>query len=222
MIVPAPDPERGRCLPASRTPRRRPDRAAGWSRRVAGSGPRHPCVVALPRFRAVACGNGRRTRGPVGVLHARGWCCPPALHCCSLCWAAAGGWQRPRPRRWWPYSCSGWFPLDYGRAAADAAARRRPRARHVELRTMSLNAKLGEADAAEIVRLVRENGIDPAHGSGIHPGHSRTGWLPRDWPHCSRTGSAHPRTAPPGTPSTPSTNWQAAGRVTRHAISRCR
>lgn len=44
-------------------------------------------------------------------------------------------------------------PLDYARAAPDSAQG------SVELRTMSLNAKLGKADAAEIVRLVRENGI---------------------------------------------------------------
>ncbi|MDN4645409.1 endonuclease/exonuclease/phosphatase family protein [Arthrobacter sp. PsM3] len=64
-------------------------------------------------------------------------------------------------RRWMAGAAAGlvavqlfWLvPLDYARAAPDAAHDT------VELRTMSLNAKLGQADAAEIVRLVRENGI---------------------------------------------------------------
>ena len=60
-------------------------------------------------------------------------------------------------------------PLDYTRSAPDAAPGSAPGSAPnaaadsvngaVELRTMSLNAKLGKADAAEIVRLVRENGI---------------------------------------------------------------
>jgi endonuclease/exonuclease/phosphatase (EEP) superfamily protein YafD len=48
-------------------------------------------------------------------------------------------------------------PLDYARAAPEASDGSAEGT--VQLRTMSLNAKLGKADAAEIVRLVRENGI---------------------------------------------------------------
>ena len=55
----------------------------------------------------------------------------------------------------------------------------------LELRTMSLNAKLGKADAAEIVRLVRENGITLLDDPGIHPGSRRPAW-------CCRTGRAAP------------------------------
>ena len=64
-------------------------------------------------------------------------------------------------RRWMAGAAAGlvavqlfWLvPLDDARAAQDSAEGT------VELRTMSLNAKLGKADAAEIVRLVREHGI---------------------------------------------------------------
>jgi endonuclease/exonuclease/phosphatase (EEP) superfamily protein YafD len=80
-------------------------------------------------------------------------------------------------RRWMAGAAAGlvavqifWLiPLDYARAAPAAAADSAPEAMadavadavdgRVELRTMSLNAKLGQADAADIVRLVRENGI---------------------------------------------------------------
>lgn len=68
-------------------------------------------------------------------------------------------------RRWMAGAAAGlvavqlfWLvPLDYGRAEADAADGTGEDA--LELRTMSLNAKLGKADAAEIVRLVREHGV---------------------------------------------------------------
>ena len=76
-------------------------------------------------------------------------------------------------RRWMAGAAAGlvavqlfWLvPLDYARAAPDAAAGPAPDSvadavdGTVELRMMSLNAKLGKADAAEIVRLVRENRI---------------------------------------------------------------
>ncbi|HSN37612.1 MAG TPA: endonuclease/exonuclease/phosphatase family protein [Arthrobacter sp.] len=76
-------------------------------------------------------------------------------------------------RRWMAGSAAGlvavqlfWLvPLDYARAAPDPSAGSGAGSgpasgqRGVELRTMSLNAKLGRADAAEIVRLVRDNGI---------------------------------------------------------------
>jgi endonuclease/exonuclease/phosphatase family metal-dependent hydrolase len=59
------------------------------------------------------------------------------------------------------------FPLDFGRAAerpADA----------VELRTMSMNSEYGQADAAEIVRLVKENGVKllavQEHSAGLEAG----------------------------------------------------
>ena len=68
-------------------------------------------------------------------------------------------------RRWMAGAAAGlvavqlfWLvPLDSGRAEAEAAEG--TAGDTLELRTMSLNAKLGRADAAEIVRLVRENGI---------------------------------------------------------------
>ena len=68
-------------------------------------------------------------------------------------------------RRWMAGAAAGlvavqlfWLvPLDSGRAEAEAAEG--AAGDTLELRTMSLNAKLGKADAAEIVRLVRENGI---------------------------------------------------------------
>jgi endonuclease/exonuclease/phosphatase (EEP) superfamily protein YafD len=68
-------------------------------------------------------------------------------------------------RRWMAGAAAGlvavqlfWLvPLDSGQAEAEAAEG--TAGDTLELRTMSLNAKLGRADAAEIVRLVRENGI---------------------------------------------------------------
>ena len=68
-------------------------------------------------------------------------------------------------RRWMAGAAAGlvavqlfWLvPLDYGQAEPDSAEG--TAGDTLELRTMSLNAKLGRADAAEIVRLVRENGI---------------------------------------------------------------
>ena len=68
-------------------------------------------------------------------------------------------------RRWMAGAAAGlvavqlfWLvPLDYGQAEEDAAEG--AAGDTLELRTMSLNAKLGKADAEEIVRLVRENGI---------------------------------------------------------------
>ena len=72
-------------------------------------------------------------------------------------------------RRWMAATAAGlvavqifWLvPLDYARATQDPAEGTGPASGRgtVELRTMSLNAKLGKADAAEIVRLVRDGGI---------------------------------------------------------------
>ena len=75
-------------------------------------------------------------------------------------------------RRWMAGAAAGlvavqffWLvPLDYARAAPDAAAGSARDAAAsgegaVALRTMSINAKLGKGDAADIVRLVREHGI---------------------------------------------------------------
>ena len=77
----------------------------------------------------------------------------------SLLFAVLGG------RRWMAGAAAGlvavqlfWLvPLDSGQAEAEAAEG--TTGDTLELRMMSLNAKLGKADAAEIVRLVRENGI---------------------------------------------------------------
>ena len=70
------------------------------------------------------------------------------------------------PRRCWPTPVAGlgggrpmavqlfWvFPLDHGRSMPDAGA---PTA---QLTAMNINSEYGQADAAEIVRLVRENGV---------------------------------------------------------------
>ena len=76
-------------------------------------------------------------------------------------------------RRWMTGAAAGlvavqlfWLvPLDYARAAPDSAAGTAPDAvadsgeGAVALRTMSINAKLGKADAADIVRLVREHAV---------------------------------------------------------------
>lgn len=45
------------------------------------------------------------------------------------------------------------FPLDHGRYIPEAGARL------LELKAMNINSKFGQADPAEIVRLIRENGI---------------------------------------------------------------
>jgi endonuclease/exonuclease/phosphatase family metal-dependent hydrolase len=45
------------------------------------------------------------------------------------------------------------FPLDHGRSNPDAGAQT------VQLTAMNINSEFGQADAAEIVRLVRENGV---------------------------------------------------------------
>lgn len=45
------------------------------------------------------------------------------------------------------------FPLDHGRSIPDAGAQT------VQLTAMNINSEYGQADAAEIVRLVRENGV---------------------------------------------------------------
>jgi endonuclease/exonuclease/phosphatase (EEP) superfamily protein YafD len=53
----------------------------------------------------------------------------------------------------WLFPLEGLFSLDQGRdTPADGA-------RSVQLKVMNINAELGRADAAEIVRLVRDNGI---------------------------------------------------------------
>jgi endonuclease/exonuclease/phosphatase family metal-dependent hydrolase len=46
------------------------------------------------------------------------------------------------------------FPLDHGRSIPDAGAHT------VQLTAMNINSEFGQADAAEIVRLVRENGVE--------------------------------------------------------------
>ncbi|XTR52669.1 endonuclease/exonuclease/phosphatase family protein [Pseudarthrobacter sp. So.54] len=70
-------------------------------------------------------------------------------------------------RRWMAGAAAGlvavqifWLvPLDFARASPGPEAAAHTGGGVVDIRVMSLNAKLGTADAAEIVRLVRENGI---------------------------------------------------------------
>ena len=70
-------------------------------------------------------------------------------------------------RRWMAGAAAGlvavqifWLvPLDFARASPGPEAAAQTAGSVVDIRAMSLNAKLGTADAAEIVRLVRENGI---------------------------------------------------------------
>ncbi|HET9349100.1 MAG TPA: endonuclease/exonuclease/phosphatase family protein, partial [Arthrobacter sp.] len=133
--------------------------AAGW-RWLAGLAAAPVVVVSV--FRAVP---REWPTTAVQLVSFTPWLVLPAG--ASLLFAVLGR------RRWMAGAAAGlvavqlfWLvPLDYARAAPEAAAGSAPDALAdavdgtVELRTMSLNAKLGKADAAEIVRLVREHGI---------------------------------------------------------------
>lgn len=133
--------------------------AAGW-RWLAGLAAAPVVVVSV--FRAVP---REWPTTAVQLVSFTPWLVLPAG--ASLLFAVLGR------RRWMAGAAAGlvavqlfWLvPLDYPRAAPEAKAGSAPDAAAdtadgtVELRTMSLNAKLGKADAAEIVRLVREHGI---------------------------------------------------------------
>lgn len=125
--------------------------AAGW-RLMAGLAGAPVVVVSV--FRAVP---REWPTTVVQLVSFTPWLVLPAS--ASLLFAVLGR------RRWMAGAAAGlvavqlfWLvPLDYARAAPDSGAGTAEGA--VEVRAMSLNAKLGKADAAEIVRLVRENGI---------------------------------------------------------------
>ena len=139
--------DRGRAAPG--TPAR--PAAAGW-RLMAGVAAAPVVVVSV--FRAVP---REWPTTVVQLVSVTPWLVLPAS--VSLLFAVLGR------RRWMAGAAAGlvavqlfWLvPLDYGQAEADSAEG--TAGDTLELRTMSLNAKLGKADAAEIVRLVRENGI---------------------------------------------------------------
>ncbi|UVJ37955.1 endonuclease/exonuclease/phosphatase family protein [Arthrobacter sp. CJ23] len=65
------------------------------------------------------------------------------------------------------------FPLDHGRHVPEAGARL------LELKAMNINSKYGQADPAEIVRLVRENGIGllavQEHSQALEDGLAKAG-----------------------------------------------
>lgn len=125
--------------------------AAGW-RVMAGVAAAPVVVVSV--FRAVP---REWPTTVVQLVSFTPWLVLPAS--VSLLFAVLGR------RRWMAGAAAGlvavqlfWLvPLDYGQAEADAGEGKAQGT--LELRVMSLNAKLGRADAAEIVRLVRENGI---------------------------------------------------------------
>lgn len=138
---------RGRCAP--RTPAG--GSAARW-RMLAGLAGAPVVVVSV--FRAVP---REWPTTVVQLVSFTPWLVLPAS--ASLLFAVLGR------RRWMTAAAAGlvavqifWLvPLDYARAAPDSGDGTAKGA--VEVRAMSLNAKLGKADAAEIVRLVRENGV---------------------------------------------------------------
>jgi endonuclease/exonuclease/phosphatase (EEP) superfamily protein YafD len=125
--------------------------AAGW-RVMAGLAAAPVVVVSM--FRAVP---REWPTTAVQLVSFTPWLVVPAS--ISLLFAVLGR------RRWMAGAAAGlvavqlfWLvPLDYGQAEANSAEGT-PRDT-LELRMMSLNAKLGRADAEEIVRLVREHGI---------------------------------------------------------------
>ena len=133
--------------------------AAGW-RWLAGLAAAPVVVVSV--FRAVP---REWPTTAVQLVSFTPWLILPAS--ASLLFAVLGR------RRWMAGAAAGlvavqlfWLvPLDYARAAPDAAegsagdSVAESGEGSVVLRTMSLNAKLGKADAADIVRLVREQGI---------------------------------------------------------------
>jgi len=137
------------CTVTSRRMQRAPRRA--W--RVTSAALAAP-VAALSVFRAVPYPWPTPV---VQLVSFTPWLVLPAG--ASLLFAVLGS------RRWMAGAAAGlvavqlfWLvPLDSGQADAEAAEG--TAGDTLELRTMSLNAKLGRADAAEIVRLVRENGI---------------------------------------------------------------
>lgn len=137
------------CTVTSRRMQRAPRRA--W--RVTSAALAAP-VAALSVFRAVPYPWPTPV---VQLVSFTPWLVLPAG--ASLLFAVLGR------RRWMAGAAAGlvavqlfWLvPLDSGQADAEAAEG--TAGDTLELRTMSLNAKLGRADAAEIVRLVRENGI---------------------------------------------------------------
>lgn len=138
---------RGRAAP--RTPAGRA--AAGW-RLLAGLTAAPVMVVSV--FRAVPRDWPTTV---VQLVSFTPWLVLPAG--ASLLFALLGR------RRWMAGAAAGlvavqffWLvPLDSARAAPESMQGSSEAT--AQLRTMSLNAKLGKADAAEIVRLVRENGI---------------------------------------------------------------
>lgn len=107
-------------------------------------------VVALSVFRAIPA------EWPVLVVQLLAftpWLAVPAATAMVLAFLGRSRWQQALTAALLVCQAFWLFPFDIGRPAAETAGAT------VELKTMSINSEFGQADAADIVRLVREKGI---------------------------------------------------------------
>lgn len=107
-------------------------------------------VAALSVFRAVPA------EWPVLVVQLLSftpWLALPAAVALLLAFLGRSRWQQVFTALLLACQAFWLFPLDVSRPAAEVDGGR------VELRAMTINAEFGQADAAGIVRLVRENGV---------------------------------------------------------------
>ncbi|MFJ5696502.1 endonuclease/exonuclease/phosphatase family protein [Arthrobacter sp. NPDC093139] len=108
-------------------------------------------VASLSIFRAVP---GQWPTPVVQLLSFTPWLVVPAVLGLGLALAGRRTWITVVAALLLSAQLFWLFPLDAGRAIPDAS---RP---STELTAMNINSQFGEADAAEVVRLVRENGVE--------------------------------------------------------------
>lgn len=108
-------------------------------------------VVSLSIFRAAP---GQWPTPVVQLLSFTPWLVVPAVLALGLALAGRRTWITVAAALLLSAQLFWLFPLDAGRAIPDAS---RP---STELTAMNINSQFGEADAAEVVRLVRENGVE--------------------------------------------------------------
>jgi endonuclease/exonuclease/phosphatase (EEP) superfamily protein YafD len=152
---------------ADRNPPERPPapaaRASSISRRAASGSKRRGAVVwqllafavllpvaSLSIFRAVPA---EWPTPVVQLLSFTPWLALPSAAAMLLAFLGRSRWQQALTAALLVCQAFWLFPFDIGRPAANAAGAT------VELKVMNINSEFGQADAAEIVRLVRENGI---------------------------------------------------------------
>jgi len=108
-------------------------------------------VVSLSIFRAVPA---QWPTPVVQLLSFTPWLVVPAVLALGLALAGRRAWVTAVAAILLAAQLFWLFPLDAGRSTADASSS------STGLTAMNINSQFGEADAAEIVRLVRENGVE--------------------------------------------------------------